>query len=352
MADGAWTAALAAGDALNALRDALFVAAEARVRLAAHTQRTGAAVAELDRALSRIDIAAARAATFVDAAGDVRGGDAATHAAADALQDEWDAVSAEMERVYIHISDAKMSMVVRDVEAQCRAALDALDAALTDALAGSADALTRARTHAAACTRMLEILGTSAAAAECGAQLEVLSARLRLAERLAAPHTPPAHFHPGAATPRSTRERMHRRSSMLPRPSDTPRTPRTPTTPTSPHAAPTSPARRRLARADTHAPPLPGALRGVYVPDARDALDVAVARICNARRVHVVRLDARDAYARYELAGKTVACRLLHIHRTPDPLAVDTRHVHVRVGGGWLELEQWLDARPRPAAPP
>ena len=144
MADGAWTAALVAGDALNALRDALFAAAEARVRLAAHTQRTGAAVAELDRALSRIDIAAARAATFVDAAGDVRG-DAATHAAADALQDEWDAVAAEMERVYIYISDAKMSMVVRDVEAQCRAALDALDAALTDAHAGSADALTRAR---------------------------------------------------------------------------------------------------------------------------------------------------------------------------------------------------------------
>ena len=52
--------------------------------------------------------------------------------------------------------------------------------------------------------------------------------------------------------------------------------------------------------------------------DARDALDVGVARICNARNIPIERVDtgsALDEYHRYTLLSKTVACRLLRTVR-------------------------------------
>ena len=102
-----------------------------------------------------------------------------------------------------------------------------------------------------------------------------------------------------------------------------------------------------------HAPPLPGSAQThrLYMPDTRDALDVGVARVCNARGVRVERLDAahgasaRDQYKRYRILDKTLSCRLLAAHRPEEPQGVDVRHVHVRVGGGWEELQRWLDAR-------
>ncbi|WFD29044.1 ATP-binding mismatch repair protein [Malassezia sp. CBS 17886] len=97
--------------------------------------------------------------------------------------------------------------------------------------------------------------------------------------------------------------------------------------------------------------------RSTYVPNARDALDIGVARVCNERGIVVDRLDASggaydpspyDQYNLYSLLTKPVACRLLHMHRPVDPKLVETRNVQVRVGGGWLELAQWLDARTVP----
>lgn len=347
MHDLGWQAALAAGDALDALRDALFAAEEDRVRLVSHDKRTGAAIAELDRALARIDVAAARAATRVDAAGEVR--DAAVRDAADALMGEWDTVAAHMERMCAHLTSAKVAMVVVDVSTQCTALLDTLETALDEAQGGSPGALERGAQQAPACARMLEVLRTTDSGGDAAqaqdARWHALSKRLhtlesdmmpttpRLAQSLSSSHG--AHFHPGTAAPRRhtpRSERTRRRSSMLPRPSDTPRSPThwmpstprqtsasfgTPraATPTGAPLTPTSPGRRRFARSESRAPPMPGAHAGVYIPDSRDALDVAVARICNARRERVVRIDAREEYNRYELRGKTLACRLLAMVR-------------------------------------
>ncbi|WFC99317.1 hypothetical protein MYAM1_002061 [Malassezia yamatoensis] len=72
-----------------------------------------------------------------------------------------------------------------------------------------------------------------------------------------------------------------------------------------------------------------------YVPDQNDALDIGVARICNAREILIRRIDnggKHDEYHRYAFPSKTMACRLLYTH------------IHVRVGGGWLELSSWIDA--------
>ncbi|WFD35497.1 ATP-binding mismatch repair protein [Malassezia cuniculi] len=368
MHDRDWRAALAAGDALDALRDALFAAAEEHVRIASHTQRTGTAVAELDRALARVDVAAARAAARVDTTAYIRGNQAAKEVAA-AIQNEWNVVADEMDRIYELLSGAKLAMVVHDLSAQCQSMLDALEKAVDAAERGAHDSLAAATQHLPACVRMVEVLSTTDPENDASerhyARLRALQGRLRAMEL---PHTPrlgtssttpqgtpqSPHFHPGAATPRQlpTPRSARKRTSMLPIPSmDAPRSPGVPSTPTfgmprapapapappslgtprtvatptlgartppwgTPRSAPASPGRRRVGRLrdDTQAPPLPGAAAGgLYIPDPRDALDVAVARICNARRIHISRVDSREEYNRYELLGKTVACRLLLI---------------------------------------
>ncbi|WFD43407.1 hypothetical protein MPSI1_002068 [Malassezia psittaci] len=84
-----------------------------------------------------------------------------------------------------------------------------------------------------------------------------------------------------------------------------------------------------------------------YVPDQNDALDIGVARICNAREILVHRIDhggIHDEYHRYAFRSKTMICRLLYTQRPKEPYLVDPKHIHVRVGGGWLELSSWVDA--------
>lgn len=86
------------------------------------------------------------------------------------------------------------------------------------------------------------------------------------------------------------------------------------------------------------------------MPDGKDPLDIAVARLCNVRGIRIERLDEMchqdgDLIHRYAMFSKTVACRLLRMHKPEHPRDVDASYVQVRVGGGWLELDTWLDAR-------
>lgn len=120
---------------------------------------------------------------------------------------------------------------------------------------------------------------------------------------------------PNAQPSSSQGKRLTRRSSLLPRPlhtltqgSQVPPVPPVPSVP----PVPVTPGR--------YTPSRHSAMNDVrrYVPDMRDALDIGVARICNARGVMVERLDEPhagqgDVYHRYMLLSKTVTCRLLRM---------------------------------------
>lgn len=120
---------------------------------------------------------------------------------------------------------------------------------------------------------------------------------------------------PNARPPSSQGKRLTRRASLLPRPSHT-LAQGSPVPPVPPVPSvlpvPVTPPRYTPSRHSA----VNGARR--YVPDMRDALDIGVARICNARNVMVERLEephARqgDVYHRYMLLSKNVTCRLLRI---------------------------------------
>ncbi|KAE8271149.1 hypothetical protein A4X09_0g1204 [Tilletia walkeri] len=97
----------------------------------------------------------------------------------------------------------------------------------------------------------------------------------------------------------------------------------------------------------------------VYIPNARDALDVAVAEVVNALGVAIERVDeslprgvrsevapGKDLQARYSIAGKTVACKLLMLHRPAGAAGTRTnvKKLLVRVGGGWQDFEGWISS--------
>ncbi|KAK0565847.1 hypothetical protein OC844_001023 [Tilletia horrida] len=99
----------------------------------------------------------------------------------------------------------------------------------------------------------------------------------------------------------------------------------------------------------------------VYVPNARDALDVAVAEVVNALGVAIERVDeplprgvrtevapGKDLQARYAIAGKTVQCKLLMLHRPAGAAGhragTNVKKLLVRVGGGWQDFEGWISA--------
>lgn len=90
-----------------------------------------------------------------------------------------------------------------------------------------------------------------------------------------------------------------------------------PGTPRSPAAT------MRTSSRISQAPPLPNSVAQMllYMPDARDPLDVGVARVCNPRGVAVERLDAshaptaRDQLVKYSILTKTITCRLLQMVR-------------------------------------
>ena len=70
------------------------------------------------------------------------------------------------------------------------------------------------------------------------------------------------------------------------------------------------------------APSTPGRHAAVprYMPDVKDPLDIAMARICNSRGIALERIDDTvqregDLIHRYTLLSKTVACRLLRMVR-------------------------------------
>ncbi|SAM83836.1 uncharacterized protein UBRO_06456 [Ustilago bromivora] len=99
-----------------------------------------------------------------------------------------------------------------------------------------------------------------------------------------------------------------------------------------------------------------------YRANPNDALDVEVAAICNGLGVALERIDpplprgvrleegpGKDNQARYEIGGRTMACRLLELHRPAGSAGAragtKAKKILVRVGGGWQDLEQWLLAR-------
>lgn len=99
-----------------------------------------------------------------------------------------------------------------------------------------------------------------------------------------------------------------------------------------------------------------------YRANPNDALDVEVAAICNGLGVALERIDpplprgvrleegpGKDNRARYEIGGRTMACRLLELHRPAGSAGAragtKAKKILVRVGGGWQDLEQWLLAR-------
>ena len=99
---------------------------------------------------------------------------------------------------------------------------------------------------------------------------------------------------------------------------------------------------------------------GSYTPNALDALDVAVGEIANALGVSIARLEpplprgqhldlgpGKEAQARYALAGKSVQCKILELHRPGGAahVARTTRKVMVRAEGFWQDLETWLLSR-------
>ena len=128
-------------------------------------------------------------------------------------------------------------------------------------------------------------------------------------------------------------KRLRRRESMLPRISrDVPAVPPIPATFASPQ--PDSHARLRVHPSmptlsprtpSTTGRTTPGASGRMtpgrshrYIPNGKDPLDIAVARLCNVRGICIERLDEigrqdGDLIHRYAMFSKTVACRLLRM---------------------------------------
>lgn len=133
------------------------------------------------------------------------------------------------------------------------------------------------------------------------------------------PSTPGMYYRPPHAPPSG---KLRRRESMLPRLT----TPSDDRPPTPGSRLPRTPGglRHRASSAHLRGSDSPSVGRATrrYQPSPYDALDIGVARICNARQLAVEHVDGGpdDEYHRYTLLSKTVACRLLHtVCRPTDP---------------------------------
>lgn len=128
-------------------------------------------------------------------------------------------------------------------------------------------------------------------------------------------------------------KRLRRRESMLPRISrDVPAVPPIPSTfaspqpdgharlrahPSIPILSPRTPSTTGRTTPGASGRVTPGRSHG-YIPDGKDPLDIAVARLCNVRGIRIERLDETcrqdgDLIHRYAMFSKTVACRLLRM---------------------------------------
>ncbi|KAI3625188.1 hypothetical protein CBS9595_000549 [Malassezia furfur] len=472
-AQAGWEAVLGASDAIDAVRDALFVVEEMRQEHAVmwecapsaeHRAKTSTSslLLSLDEASGRL--IAAQGLT----SGRISQAHAHTEPGVDKacalVQSEWDVLHARVSSTLAELQTDRVLIVLHDVCSQAHRLMDSLDSALQQYTSATTDRdnarhvfETRRAHYVPACLRVLAVLRTNAAT--------YLSLRPNVAQHIDAVHArwhalqprlEPAADEVSAAmqtlslhTPRYPREKRRARDSGGSRrssyntPSKLPRTPQqrppvpptplgvqteprffgrladvagarptrlglpdalsspqptsSPNSPVSPgmyykppptslptplsagkvrpgesmlprlshprphddaspsvrrasHQVLRSPASMQTLRPRFSSSELPRPVRAgakTYVPDARDALDVGVARICNARSIPVERLDtgsALDEYHRYTLLSKTVACRLLRTQRPEQAHSVDPRHIHVRVGGGWRELAQWIDA--------
>lgn len=101
-----------------------------------------------------------------------------------------------------------------------------------------------------------------------------------------------------------------------------------------------------------------------YRPNPNDAIDVEVARIANGLGVPIQRVDpplprgVKDldpkgtTLVKYMVGSKTITVKLLQLHR-PAPNARSgtgqppekAKKILTRVGGGWIDLEQYLLSR-------
>lgn len=443
-AQAGWEAVLGASDAIDAVRDALFVVEEMRQEHAVmwecapsaeHRAKTSTSslLLSLDEASGRL--IAAQGLT----SGRISQAHAHTEPGVDKacalVQSEWDVLHARVSSTLAELQTDRVLIVLHDVCSQAHRLMDSLDSALQQYTSATTDRdnarhvfETRRAHYVPACLRVLAVLRTNAAT--------YLSLRPNVAQHIDAVHArwhalqprlEPAADEVSAAmqtlslhTPRYPREKRRARDSGGSRrssyntPSKLPRTPQqrppvpptplgvqteprffgrladvagarptrlglpdalsspqptsSPNSPVSPgmyykppptslptplsagkvrpgesmlprlshprphddaspsvrrasHQVLRSPASMQTLRPRFSSSELPRPVRAgakTYVPDARDALDVGVARICNARSIPVERLDtgsALDEYHRYTLLSKTVACRLLRTVR-------------------------------------
>ncbi|UZJ56019.1 hypothetical protein CBS101457_005339 [Exobasidium rhododendri] len=101
------------------------------------------------------------------------------------------------------------------------------------------------------------------------------------------------------------------------------------------------------------------AVYSTYRANPNDALDVEVAAIAQSLGVGIERVDpplprgVRDMTpnssktVRYEVGGKTIVCKMLQLHRPASVRSNDdkTNKILTRVGGGWIDLRQYLLSR-------
>lgn len=105
-----------------------------------------------------------------------------------------------------------------------------------------------------------------------------------------------------------------------------------------------------------------------YKPNPNDAIDVEVARVVNSIGIRIERVDpplprgvkelnpSSTTLVRYQVGTKVIVCKLLQLHR-PNSTSINSSHgpnqssldkakkVLTRVGGGWIDLEQYLLSR-------
>lgn len=104
-----------------------------------------------------------------------------------------------------------------------------------------------------------------------------------------------------------------------------------------------------------------------YKPNPNDAIDVEVARVVNSIGVRIERVDpplprgvkelnpSSTTLVRYQVGTKVIVCKLLQLHRPNSTLMKSSydsdqstnkaKKVLTRVGGGWIDLEQYLLSR-------
>lgn len=102
-----------------------------------------------------------------------------------------------------------------------------------------------------------------------------------------------------------------------------------------------------------------------YKPNPNDAIDVEVARVVNSIGIRIERVDpplprgvkelnpSSTNLVRYQVGTKVIVCKLLQLHRPTstlmthesDQFSNKAKKVLTRVGGGWIDLEQYLLSR-------